>query len=63
MSRSADIQRTAKKDMHSKETEAKIAEVKGSLDQMRQISDVSHPSRATVKVMDTLMGMSPFLER
>jgi hypothetical protein len=57
----ADVQRTNKKDMHSKETEQKITEVKGALDVMRQIADISHPSRAAVKVMDFLLGK--FLRR
>lgn len=42
--------------MMSRDTEAKINEVRGALDQMRQIADVSHPSRAAVKVMDFLLG-------
>ncbi|KAK8847674.1 hypothetical protein IAR55_005533 [Kwoniella newhampshirensis] len=50
-----DLLRTHRKDMFSSETEEKIAEVKGALDQMRGIADISHPSRAAVKVMDMLM--------
>lgn len=60
--------------MESTETVQKIAEVKGALDHMRyvilkrvmvtlltlhrRIADISHPSRAAVKVMDFLMGES-----
>ncbi|ORY21258.1 hypothetical protein BCR39DRAFT_569954 [Naematelia encephala] len=51
-----DLLRTAKRDMNNTETVQKITEVKGALDQMRQISDVSHPSRAAVKVMDFLLA-------
>ena len=42
--------------MQSAETTQKIQEVKGALDQMRRIADISHPSRAAVKVMDFLMA-------
>ncbi|EIW71088.1 hypothetical protein TREMEDRAFT_11544, partial [Tremella mesenterica DSM 1558] len=46
-----DLLRTNKKHMHSKDTDAKIAELK-----VRRIAHVSHPARAVVKVMDTLMA-------
>ena len=42
--------------MHSDQTEQKITEVKGALNVMRQIADISHPSRAAVKVMSFLLG-------
>ncbi|WVQ80090.1 hypothetical protein IAT38_002191 [Cryptococcus sp. DSM 104549] len=51
-----DLLRTHRRDMYSSETQEKISEVKGALDQMRRIADVSHPSRAAVKVMDMLMA-------
>jgi hypothetical protein len=66
--------------MHSSETERKIEEVKGSLDNMRYVSssfpslyhhlirnadsvrrlikDVSPSAKATVRVMDFLLGQS-----
>jgi hypothetical protein len=61
----------ARRTMRSNETEQKIAEVRGALDQMRwvqafhpglsltsrsRIADVSHPSKGAVKVMDFLLG-------
>lgn len=65
-----DLLKTPRRHMHNSETEQKIREVKGALDQMRcvvdlrssyeltrrRIADISHPSRAAVKVMDFLMG-------
>lgn len=42
--------------MFSSETQEKISEVKNALDQMRKIADVSHPSRAAVRVMELLLG-------
>lgn len=60
--------------MHSSDTERKIEEVKGSLDNMRYVSrlarrvrlvliislikDVSPSAKATVRVMDFLLGES-----
>jgi hypothetical protein len=60
--------------MHSSDTERKIEEVKGSLDNMRYVSrlarrvrlvliirlikDVSPSAKATVRVMDFLLGVS-----
>lgn len=49
-------QRTSRKDMFSSETQEKINEVKNALDQMRKIANVSHPSRAAVRVMELLLG-------
>ncbi|WVR04862.1 hypothetical protein IAU60_001874 [Kwoniella sp. DSM 27419] len=51
-----DLLRTPRREMYSAETDEKIAEVKGALDQMRGIMDVSHPARAAVKVMDLLLA-------
>nr|ODN88678.1 nuclear protein [Cryptococcus depauperatus CBS 7841] len=51
-----DLLRTSRKDMFSNDVQEKIDEVKGALDQMRKIADVSHPSRAAVKVMDLLLA-------
>ncbi|KGB80065.2 nuclear protein [Cryptococcus deuterogattii R265] len=48
--------RTSRKDMFSSETQEKISEVKNALDQMRKIADVSHPSRAAVRVMELLLA-------
>lgn len=50
------VQRTSRKDMFSSETQEKIDEVKNALNQMRKIADVSHPSRAAVRVMELLLG-------
>ncbi|GMK56923.1 hypothetical protein CspeluHIS016_0307630 [Cutaneotrichosporon spelunceum] len=50
-----DLLKTARRDMKSKAYEEKVAEVKGALNQMRQI-DSSVPARAAVKVMDFLMS-------
>jgi len=50
-----DLLKTAKREMKSKATEEKIAEVKGALDQMRHISQTSIPAKAAIKVMDFLM--------
>ncbi|WVQ77583.1 hypothetical protein IAR50_007271 [Cryptococcus sp. DSM 104548] len=50
-----DLLRTSRKDMFTSEFQAKIDEVKGALSQMRKIADVSHPSRAAVKVMALLL--------
>lgn len=50
------VQRTSRKDMFSSETQEKIDEVKNALNQMRRIADVSHPSRAAVRVMELLLG-------
>ncbi|WVQ69581.1 uncharacterized protein L199_007801 [Kwoniella botswanensis] len=51
-----DLLRTPRRQMYSRETDAKISEVKGALDQMRGIMDVSHPARAAVRVMDLLLA-------
>ncbi|KAL1407004.1 hypothetical protein Q8F55_006417 [Vanrija albida] len=51
-----DLLKTAKRDMKSRQTEEKIAEVKGALDQMRHISESSIPAKAAIKVMDFLMA-------
>ncbi|OCF33762.1 nuclear protein [Kwoniella heveanensis CBS 569] len=51
-----DLLRTPRRHMYSSETDEKIAEVKGALDQMRGIMDVSHPARAAVRVMDLLLA-------
>ncbi|TXT13049.1 hypothetical protein VHUM_01450 [Vanrija humicola] len=51
-----DLLKTAKRDMKSRQTEEKIAEVKGALDQMRHISETSIPAKAAIKVMDFLMA-------
>lgn len=51
-----DLLRTSRKDMFSSETQEKINEVKNALDQMRKIADVSHPSRAAVRVMELLLA-------
>ncbi|WRT64492.1 uncharacterized protein IL334_001424 [Kwoniella shivajii] len=51
-----DLLRTPRRQMYSRETDEKIAEVKGALDQMRGIMDVSHPARAAVRVMDLLLA-------
>jgi len=66
--------------MHSSDTERKIEEVKGSLDNMRYvppavpwnmtlsllilrlIKDVSPSAKATVRVMDFLLGTSLFFK-
>lgn len=53
-----DLLKTAKREMKSKVTEEKIAEVKGALDQMRHISQTSVPAKAAIKVMDFLMSES-----
>lgn len=52
-----DLLKTTRRDMKTKAYEEKVAEVKGALDQMRQI-DKSVPARAAVKVMDFLMSES-----
>ncbi|WVF69491.1 hypothetical protein IAT40_004268 [Kwoniella sp. CBS 6097] len=51
-----DLLRTPRRHMYSSETDEKISEVKGALDQMRGIMDVSHPARAAVRVMDLLLA-------
>ncbi|ORX35880.1 fungal-specific transcription factor domain-domain-containing protein [Kockovaella imperatae] len=51
-----DLLRTPKRNLHSNETEQEIHEVRGALEQMRRIADVSHPSQAAVKVLDLLMN-------
>jgi hypothetical protein len=50
-----DLLKTTRRDMKSKAYEEKVAEVKGALNQMRQIES-SVPARAAVKVMDFLMS-------
>nr|XP_018265162.1 nuclear protein [Kwoniella dejecticola CBS 10117]OBR87320.1 nuclear protein [Kwoniella dejecticola CBS 10117] len=51
-----DLLRTPRRQMYSRDTDDKISEVKGALDQMRGIMDVSHPARAAVRVMDLLLA-------
>ncbi|BEI90346.1 uncharacterized protein CcaverHIS019_0304160 [Cutaneotrichosporon cavernicola] len=50
-----DLLKTTRREMKSKTYEEKVAEVKGALNQMRQIES-SVPARAAVKVMDFLMS-------
>ncbi|TXT08180.1 uncharacterized protein COLE_05104 [Cutaneotrichosporon oleaginosum] len=50
-----DLLKTTRRDMKTKAYEEKVAEVKGALNQMRQIES-SVPARAAVKVMDFLMS-------
>lgn len=51
-----DLLKTAKREMKSKVTEEKIAEVKGAVDQMRKVAQSSIPAQSAIKVMDFLMA-------